>query len=160
MEQYYLFKKMDKENLRLCLDNYVAERIYIRDCGGYTDGEYRIRGKSKVDESLIDKVFDFSWNDSLKFFIGDKEVYCSELNDYNLKDESGFTLAYERIMNGKLVMLGKGGDPYDVNLPEPNNSTLRQIIDGDLIEITFKGRVNLEFISWLQKPYWGYWKVI
>jgi hypothetical protein len=42
MEQYWMPKELDFENLRLCLDNYSVENIFIRDCGGYReDGSFR-----------------------------------------------------------------------------------------------------------------------
>ena len=60
MEQYWLPKESDFENLRLCLDNYPTEKIYIRDRGGYNpDGSYRTQGLTKVSESLEGKSLDF-----------------------------------------------------------------------------------------------------
>ena len=50
-------------------------------------------------------------------------------------------------------------DPYNVNLPEPERSFLRNVWDEHLVEIFFEGRVNIKFHSWWIKPHWKYWTV-
>lgn len=163
MEQYHLQKRLDFKNLRLCLDNYPLDSLYIRDCGGWNpDGSYRIQGLTKVDESLEEKDLDFKKDKSgLHLLVDNIEVFHFPLKDY----EKGFSLAYERIEPtedgiGKMVYLSTGIDPYDPNLPEPNRSFLRNIFDGHLIEIYFKRRVHLKFHSWWIKPHWKYFTVI
>lgn len=167
MEQYWMPKKLDFKNLRLCLDNYQTEWIYIRDCGGYNpDGSYRMQGLTKVNKNLEGKSLDFRKDKSgLHILIDNGEVFHFPLKRYDSEDTNGFSLAYERIKPtedgiGRMVMLGTGIDPYDPKLPEPRRSFLRHIFDDHLVEIFFKGRVNLKFHSWWKKPHWKYWKVV
>ncbi len=166
MEQYYLPKKLDFKHLRFCLDNYQAEQLSIRDCGGYDEnGKYRAQGHIKVNENLEGRTLDFCKNKSgLYFLIDSEEVFHFPLKGYNSKETKGFTLAYERVEPtedgiGKIVMLGTGIDPYDPNLPEPRRSFLRHDLDNHLVEIFFKGRINLKFHSWYVKPHWKYWSI-
>jgi hypothetical protein len=157
MEQYYMPKKLDFKNLRFCLDNYEVRSIFIRLVG--SSG-----GTIKVNEKLEGKILDFKKDKSgLYFFIDSKEIFHFPLNDYHDKMQKGFSLAYERIKivdgHEQMVILGTGADPYDKNLPEPRYSFLRNVIDRQLLEIFFKGRVDLKFHSWWIKPYWKYWTV-
>ena len=84
---------------------------------------------------------------------------------FPLKDyQKGFSLEYRRIEPtedgiGRMVILSHGIDPYDPNLPEPQKSTLRTVLDNHLMEIDFEGRINLKFHSWWDKPYWKYWTI-
>ncbi len=163
MEQYWMPQKLDFKNLRLCLDNYRADFLYIRDCGGYNlDGSYRSQGLAKVNKSLEGKILDFKKDKSgLHMLINSKEVFHFPLKHY----DKGFSLAYERITPtedgiGRMVCLSTGENPYDTNLPEPRKSFLRTVLDDHLMEIFFKGRVNLKFHSWYQKPHWKYWTVV
>lgn len=159
-------KRLDFKNLRICLENYTAERLHIRDCGGVReDGKYSCQGRAKVNESLEGRTLDFRKDKSgLYFLIDSTEVFHFPMKGYNQKDTKGFTLAYERVelVNGveKMVMLGTGIDPYDPALPEPRRSFLRHIIDDHLLEIYFHGRIHLKFHSWWQKPYWKYWTAV
>lgn len=162
MEQYWMPKELDFEHLRFCLDNYSADRIYIRDCGGYNpDGSYRAQGLGKVNESLEGKSLDFRKDKSgLHMLIEGEEVFHFPLKDHT----KGFSLAYERIRLtddgiGRLVMSSTGVDPDDPELPEPNSSFLRNIFDNHLIEIFFNGRIPLEFHSWQKEPHWKYWMI-
>ncbi len=158
-------KELDFKNLRLCLDNYQTDMLFIRDCGGYNDdGSYRIRGLEKVNESLEGKTLDFRKDKSgLHLLIDTKEVFHFPLKCKWY--DRGFSCAYERIEPtedgiGRMVMLGTGIEPYDPNLPEPRRSCLRNVLDYHLIEIYFKGRINLKFHSWMQEPHWKYWTVV
>lgn len=162
MEQYQMPKELDWENLKLCLDNYPIERIYIRDCGGVReDGKFSCQGMSKVNETLEEKTLDFRKDDSgLYILIDEQEVFHFPLNSY----PKGFSLAYERVWPtldgiGRMVCLSTGVDPYDIILPEPNKSILRGVMDDHLIEIYFKDRVHLQFHSWKDKPHWKYWQI-
>ncbi len=155
-------KELDFKNLRLCLDNYQTDMLFIRDCGGYNDdGSYRIRGLEKVNESLEGKKLKFKKDEKgLHILVDSMEVFRFPLEQYY----KGFSLAYERIEPtedgiGRLVMLSTGINPYDPNLPEPRRSFLRNVLDNHLIEIYFKGRINLEFHSWMQEPHWKYWTI-
>ena len=159
-------KELDFENLRLCLDNYVAENIFIRDCRGIReDGKYDPQGLNKVNETLENKNLDFIKNESgLHLLIDTKEVCHFPLKSYGTRDGQGFSLAYERIQPtddgvGRLVMLGRGEDPYDSKLLEPRRSCLRHTFDDHLIEIYFKGRIDLKFHSWIEEPHWKFWTV-
>ena len=151
-------KRLDFKNLRLCLDNHKAERLYIRLAGSKG-------GTVKVNESLEGKTLDFKKEKSgLYLLIDSTEVFHFPLKDYNAEYSKGFSLAYERVglVNGveRLVMLSTGIDPYDPALPEPRRSFLRHDLDDHLLEIYFKGRIHLKFHSWHQKPYWKYWAVV
>ena len=166
MEQYQLPKKLDFKHLRLCLDNYQAERLFIRDCGGYDEkGRYRMQGLTKVSEILEGKTLDFRKNKSgLYFLIDSDEVFHFPLKDYKSEFTKGFSLAYERIEPtedgiGRMVCLSTGIDPYDPNLPEPRRSFLRNVLDDHLMEIFFNGRVDLKFHSWWEELHWKYWQI-
>ena len=164
MEQYLLPKELDFEHLRLCLDNYHPEQLYIRDCGGYHNGKYSLHGLTKVNETLEGRTLDFHKNESgLHLLLDAKEIFHFSLQDYD-ENTKGFSVAYERIemIDGyeRQIMLGRGTNPYDVQLPEPRKSILRHDLDRHLLEITFKGRINLKFHSWWKKPYWKYWKIV
>lgn len=154
MEQYWMPKKLDFKNLKLCLDNYSADFLYIRLIGS-------AGGTVKVNESLKGRRLDFRKNKSgLYLLIDSREVFYFPLKDY----QKGFSLAYERIEPtedgvGRMVMLSDGIDPYDPNLPEPERSFLRIVLDNHLMEIFFDGRVNLKFHSWWVKPHWKYWTI-
>ena len=162
-EQYWMPKRLDFRNLRMCLDNYKAEQLYIRDCGGVReDGKYHCEGMVKVNQSLEGKTLDFRKAGSgLYMLVDSREVFHFPLQDY----QKGFSVEYERIIPtedgiGRMVMLGTGIAPYDSSLPEPRRSFLRQVLDGHLMEIFFTGRIHLKFHSWWQKPHWKYWTVV
>ena len=152
MEQYWMPKKLDFENLRLCLDNYSPDFLCIRLVGS-------MGGTVKVNERLNGRMLNFKKNKSgLYMLIDSNIVFNFPLNDY----QKGFSLAYERIEPtkdgiGKIIMLSHGVEPYDPYLPEPTKSTLRTVLDNHLMEIDFEGRINLKFHSWWNKPYWKYW---
>jgi len=124
MEQYWMLKKQDPRNLRLCIKEYSPNFIFIREI-------FSIGGKIKVCESLVDKTLSFKKTKAgLSMQIDGKVVFHFPLKDYH----KGFSLAYERIEPtddgvGRMVMLGTGVDPYDPNLPEPRKSRLRTVLD-------------------------------
>ncbi|MCG2717973.1 MAG: hypothetical protein L6408_03965 [Nanoarchaeota archaeon] len=151
MEQYWMPKKLDFKNLRLCLDNYQADFLYIRLVGS-------MGGTVKVNEDLEDKTLDFRKDSSgLYLLIDSDEVFHFPLKDY----QKGFSLAYERFFeDGRMHIPGGIADePYNPELPEPRRSHLRTVLDSHLMEIFFKGRINLKFHSWWEKPYWKYWTI-
>jgi len=143
-------KEFGFENLRLCLDEYSADFLFIRLMGS-------MGGDVKVKEKLGDRVLDFRNDKSgLYMLIDSDEVFRFPLNSY----DKGFSLAYERIgPDGSMVMLSHGIDPYDSDLPEPEMSTLRAVLDSHLMEIYFKGRIDIKFHSWWNKPHWKYWTI-
>ena len=154
MEQYWMPKKLDFKNLRLCLYNYSADFLYIRLVGS-------AGGTVKVNEKLEGRTLDFRKEKSgLYMLIDSSKVFHFPLKDY----EKGFSLAYERIEPtedgiGRMVMLSHGIDPHDMRLPEPKRSFLRIVLDGHLMQIFFKGRVRLKFHSWWINPDWKYWTI-
>src|SRR3989344_6874325 len=95
MEQYWMPKKLDFKHLRLCLNHYQAEELYIRDCGGYdAQGRYMAQGQVKVRERLEGRTLDFHKDKSgLHLLIDAHEIFHFPLKDY----DKGFSLAYERI---------------------------------------------------------------
>ena len=149
-------------DLRYCLDNYLAEHIFIRDCGGYREnGKYDPVGKTKVGLELQGKLLNFSKDlNGLHILVNSEEVFNFPLEDYGTRQGVGFHLAYERFeLSGRMVMLTHGINPYDQNLPEPRSSILGSIIDNHLMEIYFKGRIGLKFHSWYKKPHWRLWAI-
>ena len=145
-------KELDFENLKTCLDNYSFDSIFIRLIG--SSG-----GTVKFNEDLEGKKLNFKKNESgLHLFTNSKEIFHFSLKDYH----KGFALAYERIgEDGHVVLLGDGEDPYGLKLPKPKKSFLRTVLDDHLMEIYFKGRVDLEFESWRDESCnCKYWKVI
>jgi hypothetical protein len=154
MEQYFMPKKLDFKNLRFCLDNYTPTHLYIRLKGSRG-------GTVKVNEDLESKTLNFKKNKKgLYMLIDDNEVFHFPLKRY----EKGFSVAYERIEKMEdgtenMVMLGTGFDPYDPELPEPEQSILRNVLDNHLMEISFQGRIELKYLSWWIKPLWKHWTV-
>ena len=154
MEQYWMPKKLDFKNLRLCIDNYSADFLFIRLVGS-------MGGTVKVNEKLEGRRLNFRKGKSgLYLLIDSSEVFHFPLKDY----QKGFSLAYERIVPtedgiGRMVMLSHGIDPYDPGLPEPRRSFLRNVWGDYLVEIFFEGRVNLKFHSWWIEPHWKYWTI-
>jgi len=154
MEQYWMRKKLDFRHLRFCIDNYFLDSLHIRLVGS-------AGGTVKVNENLEDRILDFRKNKSgLYLLVDSREVFHFPLKDY----DKGFSLGYERIRPtkdgiGRMVMLSHGVDPYDPSLPEPKRSILRIVLDYHLMEIFFKGRVNLKFDSWWIKSHWKYWTI-
>jgi len=151
MEQYWMPKKLDFKNLRLCLDNYTADFLFIRLVGA-------AGGTVKVSEKLEGRKLDFKKDKSgLHMFVDSKEVFHFPLKDY----QKGFSLAYERIFDdGRMYIPGGIPDkPYDPSLPKPRRSFLRTVLDNHLMEIFFVGRINIKFHSWWEKPYWKYWTI-
>jgi hypothetical protein len=154
MEQYWMPKRLDAKNLRLCLDNYHADFLYIRLIGS-------MGGTVKVNENLRGRILSFQKRRTgLFLYIDRSAVFHFPLIDY----QKGFSLAYQRIIPtddgiGKMVMLSTGIDPYDPTLPPPRRSLLRIMLDHHLMEIFFEGRVHLKFHSWWQEPHWKYWGI-
>jgi hypothetical protein len=155
MEQYWMSKRFDVKNLRMCIDNYEADELYIRQIGSHG-------GKVQVNESLAGRELDFKKNSSgLHMIVDKKEVFNFPLKIY----DKGFSLAYERFIKKegeypRMVILGEGIDPYDPKLPEPTRSFLRTVLDDYLMEIYFKGRIELKFHSWWdKKSNWKHWVV-
>jgi len=144
-------KKLDFANLRLCLDHYSADFLYIRLVGS-------MGGTVKVNEKLESRTFDFRKDKSgLYLLVDSNDMFHFPLNDY----QKGFSLAYERIFDdgGMYIPGGIPDNPYDPNLPEPKRSFLRHVLDDHLMEIFFKGRINIKFHSWWIKPHWKYWTI-
>jgi hypothetical protein len=147
-------KNLDFKNLRLCLDNYQPDFLFIRLMG--SSG-----GTVKVNEYLKDKKLDFRKDKfGLHMLINSSEVFHFPLKDYI----KGFSLGYERfepIKNGveRMIMLSHGINPYDSSLPEPRRSCLRTVLDNHLMEVFFEGRIHIKFHSWFEKPHWKNWNI-
>ncbi|MBS3091124.1 hypothetical protein J4217_01595 [Candidatus Pacearchaeota archaeon] len=164
MKYYQLLKRQDFRNLRLCIDNYTPDFLFIRECGGTRpDGSYRIEGMQKVSIKLGGKRLDFKKNkNGLYILVDNKEVFHFPLEPSRYY--KGFSLAYERIIPadngvGRRVRLSTGINPYDPELPEPRRSFLRTVLDDHLMEIFFEGLVHLKFHSWWIRPHFKYWQV-
>src|SRR3989344_6875730 len=98
-------KRLDFKNLRLCLDNYPADFLYIRLVGSRG-------GTVKVNESLEGRRLDFRKDKSgLHLLIDLNEVFHFPLKDH----QKGFSLAYERVFDdGRMHIPGGIADnPYD-----------------------------------------------
>lgn len=154
MEQYWMPKELDFENLRYCLDNYTTTQLYIREIGS-------VGGKVKINEKLENNSLDFTKDRSgLHIIIDTNERFTFPVEDYH----KGFALAYERIKikeSGieELISLSNTTDPNDPDLPQPRRSTLRIVLDNHLMEIDFNGKVKLKDHPWLVKPTWKYWTI-
>ncbi len=127
-------KEDDLENLRLCLENYRTDQLYIREVASKG-------GSVKVNHIFNGEKLGFRKDSSgLSLIIDEEDIFCFPLKNYN----KGFSLAYERHdAEGHMIHLSRGVDPYDSNLPNPSSSILRNVIDEHLLEIYFEGRVNL-----------------
>ena len=152
-------KELDFKNLRMCIDNYIPTFLYIRLVASVAADQGR--EAFKIGENLEGKIFDFKKNESgLYLLVNSQEVFHFPLNDY----QKGFSLAYERIKPtkdgiGRIIILREGVNPYNPLLPEPRKSTLRIALDNHLMEIDFKGRIDLKFHSQGKEHYWNYWTV-
>ena len=162
MEQYWMPKELDFENLRFCIDNYSPTFLYIRTRRGIIEnGKHSVPGRTKVKEDLTDKTLNFRKTDSgLYMLVNSNVVFHFLLKKYY----KGFSLAYERIEPtedgiGRRVILSHEIDPYDPNFPEPRKSTLRIGLDDHLMEIDFEGRINIKFHSWSEKLGLKYWTI-
>lgn len=145
-------KKQDFHILRLCIDNYQPDFLYIRLVGS-------MGGTTKVNESLEGRTLDFRKDKSgLYMLIDSKEVFHFPLKNY----QKGFSVAYERFYDdGRMyIPYGIPDDPYNPELPEPQRTFLRQVLDDHLMEIFFKGRIGIKFHSWWQKPHFKYWTIV
>ncbi|MBN2142470.1 hypothetical protein JW711_04020 [Candidatus Woesearchaeota archaeon] len=158
MEQYWMPKKLDFQNLRYCIDNHEADSLFIRLVGSHG-------GTVRAKISLEGIALDFRRDKFGLLFLTDQspvrdkegKVVVLPLKDY----DKGFSLAYERILDDGVMHIlgGIPDDPYDPNLPEPRLSFLRNVWDNHLIEIYFKGRIPVKFHSWWQRPHFKYWTV-
>jgi len=91
--------------------------------------------------------------------VNSKDAMHFPLEGYD-DDPKGFSVAYERFnKDGSMVMLSHGVDPYDKSLPKPRRSLLRHALDDHLVEIFFKGRIDIEFHSWMFRPHFKYWTI-
>ena len=154
MEKYWMPKELDFVNLRNCLDTYTAKEIFIRGIGS------RNR-ETKLKENLEGKILDFKKDKSnFYFLIDNKDVFKLPWVNVGSRENVGFDLAYERVSpEGTLVFLSGGVDPYDLELPEPIESTLRHNVNDYFIQIKFTGRVHLKFHSWKEKPNFKFWEI-
>lgn len=151
-------KHLDFSNLRYCLKNYTPLFLYIRLVGS-------MGGTVKVDENLKNKVLDFKKNKSgLHMLVDSKEVFNFPLKDY----DKGFLITYDRfekIHNGlkrKFYVDNCYGEPnpYSPIFPEPETSIFRTVLDDHLMQISFKGRIDIKFHSWWDKgDGWKYWTI-
>jgi len=155
-------KELDFENLRHCINHYQPIHLFIRDCGGIReDGKYSCQGKQKVNENLENRKLDFKKNKSgLHMIVDFKEVFHFPLKDY----DKGFSIGYKRIEltdEGfeREIALSHGINPYNRSFPEPKESMFRTILDDHLMEISFRGRIDLRFHSWWHKPDFAYWTI-
>jgi len=142
--------KLDYKHLRTCIDNYESDQLFIRLVGSYG-------GTKKVNEMLEGKSLDFKKNkNGLYLLIDKKEVFHFPLKDTH----KGFSIAYERFHTDGSMHLPAGlTSPYDPTFPKPKRSYLRAVWDNHLMEIFFKGRIDIKFHSWMDKPHLKYWTI-
>lgn len=145
-------RELDYENLRKCLDNYVAEHLFVRLVGSKG-------GTVKVSENLEGRMLDakkYARGLGLVFSLDGTELFRGTA----LRDDKGFSLEYDREdENGRIIMLPTGIDPYDFRLPEPKRSVLRHVLSDHLVEISFQGMIPLRFHSYIHPDsrHWKYW---
>jgi len=143
-------KHLDFKNLRKCIDNYVADEIYIRLVGS-------MGGTTKLEENLKNKKLDFKKDKSgLYILINKEEKFHFPLENYY----KGFSLAYERFeKDGRVVMLSTNLNPNDSSLPEPSRSFLRTVMDNHLMEIYFKGKIPIKPYNGKPKETYQQWMI-
>lgn len=146
MEQYELTKETTFDNLRKVLSKYKPLFLFIRDCGGIReDGNYSPCGRRKVYEELDDKNFDFVFDESgFHVLVDNEEVFHFTLKLF----WTGCSIGYERRDEDGIYFYPPHTDwpfkPDNLYYPQVKCSIFRGVIDNQLIEITFDGKIELE----------------
>ena len=148
-------KSKDSNNLKNTIKNHEPLWFNVRP---FSMG----KAKTVISDDLRGKKFNFLFSDGLKFS-SDKELIYLPLKDY----QHGFRMEYR---DNKGIFEPPEGMriyplefyPDDSSMPEVYQSVLRNIIDDLLIEISFKGKVRLEYDDKKEKYselMTNYWKV-
>jgi hypothetical protein len=140
-DQYLLKKEEDVINLNIALNQYTAEKIII--------SPFSLSYNKLSVHSFIEKNnLEFVVNDNfLNLIINDTTQINLENKDYLC----GFKVEYERFLDdGSKWYKPDYFHPNTDGLPEPKTTKFRNVIDGYLIEIYFKGWVKIKEID--KKP--------
>jgi len=156
MTQYLMRKEKDSKNLKNVIKNYEPLWFNVRP---FSLGN----AKTKVAEDLRGKKFNFLFLNGLKFS-SDRDLIYLPLNDYKY----GFKMEYRNEEGLFEPPEGRRIYPFelypdDPSMPEVYQSVLRNVIDDLLIEISFKGKVKLEYDDKKEKYsklVINYWKVL
>ncbi|MDP3966173.1 MAG: hypothetical protein Q8Q04_01435 [archaeon] len=115
---YWLLKEEDSENLKYAIENFPPKNFYV---GNTKNGKFQ--RSTIINESLEGRVLVFkNEGDGFLFFIDGYEVY--NLNN----NEKSFSLRYK--LNEKIE--------------EDTKLTNANYFNGDYIEITFSGKIEVE----------------
>jgi len=146
MSQFLMRKEKDSKNLRKVIEKYTPLWFNARP---FSLGNSKI----VVSYDLQDKKFDFIFSNGLKF-LSDKDLIFLPLKNY----DCGFKMEYRD--GGGIFNPPEGRrinpnylHPNDKQMPKVYQSVLINVIDYLLIEISFKGKIELEFDGE------NYWKV-
>lgn len=160
MEQYELPYSILLKDLKYCLKNYKAERIFIRPVGSRKDLHFRL------DENLEDKTLEVKQvKKGLSILIDGEEKFLFEQKKSYTKGfvwGKHFSVGYERYPNekGVIPMLPTGINPDDPNLPPVRISSFRCVNSDYFLQLFFEGKIPLKFNSWKDKEIdWKYWRV-
>ena len=137
MQQYLMPRELDYQNVRKCLDNYVPTKIYLRLMAS-------MGGTVKVDETLEGRTLDIlEVDDNWSFLIDGSEVIRLSPRETRW----GVSMAYEVTDGNGCKVYSTTIAPDDPAFPEAQESVLRYDLEWHLLEITFKGRIPLQFHS-------------
>lgn len=136
-------------NLRYVIDNYVSDYLFIRLMGS-------MGGDVKFSESIENKILDFNSDNLFNLFIDSRKIF-SFTEKFDVK---GFSVEYlEEKPFGFLMPITYDKNPFDSILESCTHTNFRAVLDYHLLEITFKGRVRLEFDRWWYEPNFAFWNV-
>jgi len=142
-------KEEDSKNLKRAIERYKPLTFYVRPFS-LSNKKEKIKINQKLNEG-----FHFTLNDGL-LFAGSTNILYLPLKDYKY----GFKLEYQN-KNGARIF-PHHFYPNDPEMPKVNRSVLRNVIDDLLIEISFEGKIKLEFdddIKNFGNLITNYWKI-
>ncbi|MCR4327485.1 MAG: hypothetical protein NUV46_02800 [Nanoarchaeota archaeon] len=150
MTQYLMRKEKDFENLKNSIDLYDSLLFHVSPSGRFSKNKEIV-----INESLEGKKLDFYFDNGI-IFLSDKKIIYLPLVSY----DSGFKMEYRTDKNMRIYPYNL--HPNDPDMPEVKRSVLRNVIDGLLIEISFKGKIILEYDDHpknLKNLMTNFWKV-
>lgn len=144
MSQFWMNGKDDFKNLKYCIDNFECLDVFIRLMGS-------MGGDIIVNQTMTGKVLTATDVDGIKLFIDGKEVF----HHTGITDFKGWSVEYrEDIFDMPCDIVHP-----DDECPELFQSTLRNIWNEYfLVEISFKGRIPLEYDGEFYEN-WSRWRI-
>lgn len=134
MTQYLMRKENDFENLGKAIKSY--EPLFFHASLKFSRSHKK--DKIRINENLEGKDFSFYFDNGV-VFSSDRKILYLPLTEYH----EGFRLEYCDNYHRRIY-------PYDFypddpKMPEVERSVFRNVIDDLLIEISFKGKIKLEY---------------